>query len=536
MARRPQTIQARVAPVQPAAKDTRAGTDLAPIKGDVKTPHPDLAAMTSDYAELRDVRDGSTTVKAAGEKYLPMPSGFRAQADNSLYNAYITRAQFPDIFSPAIQGMVGIIHNRDFQIEGLDGAMEGLVESASPDGMPLEILSRRITEEVMTVGRVALLVDANEDGDSELPYIALYRAEDLINWSEERDFFVLRESFRERDGFYWTDKTRYRVLTINEDEAYQQQLFFEGVAPKEGVKTDTKGEAAETSTEQTEEPVVPTARGGGAMEEIPLVVVGSRDLSLEPDEIPLIGVARSALAIYRLDADYRHQLFMSGQETLFITGLTPDDAPSYVGAGVVVCLPAEAFAEYVGPAGTGIAAHKTAIDDERNVAAAAGAQLLDSTQKSAESGDALRIRARASTATLISVALTSAAGLEAALRHAAKFVGADADKIVVTPNLDFVDSKLTPEEIKAQMELWMNKVISYETFYDNLQRGEIASQERNAEEEQLAVAEEDAAIEDDEAALDEEGDLTEGAGDDETGDVSDEELAEMFDPELIAGD
>jgi hypothetical protein len=36
-------------------------------------------------------------------------------------------------------------------------------------------------------------------------------------------------------------------------------------------------------------------------------------------EVPLIGVAQAALAGYRLDADYRHQLYMSGQETFVIT-------------------------------------------------------------------------------------------------------------------------------------------------------------------------------------------------------------------------
>lgn len=94
--------------------------------------------------------------------------------------------------------------------------------------------------------------------------------------------------------------------------------------------------------------------------------------------------------MYRLDADYRHQLYMSGQETLVIIN---GDAPSALGAGVVLTLFASKDdhmpdAKYVGPTGTGIDAHRVAIEDERGNAATVGARLFDSEKKSAESGDA----------------------------------------------------------------------------------------------------------------------------------------------------
>lgn len=528
MAKTPGTTTVRTEPVQPASRG---------MGGDIKTMHPELSRLLPDYQEMRDARRGATAVKGEGTKYLPKPSGFQAQGDGGavLYDAYIRRAQFPEIVNPTILGMAGIVHRREYQIEGLDegSPLAEMWESASPDGLPLEALAARITEEILTVGRVGLLADMPAEG-GELPYIALYRAEDIRNWSEERDFFVLKETYRERDGFAWESKTRYRVLMM-EDGVYTVDVVDENggsLIAADDKKIDVAGEASETRPG-----LRPQLRGGNAVEAIPFTVVGSRDLSLEPDEMPLIGVARAAYAIYRLDADYRHQLFNAGQETLFITGLEVDDAPNYVGAGVVICLPDGAKAEYVGPSGEGIDAHKVAIEDERKVAAAAGAQVLDTSAKTAESGEALRIRARAATASLVSVAIASAAGLEKVLRDCARFVGYDPEKIVVKPNLDFVDSKLSPEEIAKQLDLYMNKVISYETFYDNLQRGEIASQERSAEEEMESIALEEASVVDDEGGIledefseDDELDV----GDDEYGEVSEEELARLFAPEALA--
>jgi hypothetical protein len=148
--------------------------------------------------------------------------------------------------------------------------------------------------------------------------------------------------------------------------------------------------------------------------------------------------------------------------------------------------------KYVGPAGTGIAAHRQAMLDERQNAAQAGARLFNSSEnKAAESGDALRIRFAAETATLTSIAQASAQGLEKALRHIAVMIGQDPTKVVVKPNLSFVDSTLTPADAAALVNVWQNGAISYETLYERLQRGEIASAERDHEAELALIAAEE---------------------------------------------
>ncbi|WP_103171593.1 DUF4055 domain-containing protein [Paracoccus sp. SY] len=434
------------------------------MAGTVSDKHPDWTDRADEWAMMRACARGEKAVKEAGESYLPMPSGFRAQGDGgrAMYAAYQTRAQFSEILAPTIRGMVGVIHRTEAQVE-MPASMQRLWEHATADGLPLEALHRRITGELLLTGRYALLADASSEG-SDLPWLAGYTAEALINWSPARDFFVLDESGLRRVGFRWREQKAFRVLRM-EDGRYSVETYTNETLDAEALQ--------------------PTARGGAGLTEIPLVVMGPKDLSVTPDEPPLIGVARAALAMYRLDADYRHQLYMSGQETLVIIN---GDAPQAVGAGVVITLKASSDehqpdAKYVGPAGTGIKAHRQAIQDERDNASAAGARLFDSEKKAAESGDALRIRYAAQTATLTSIALASAQGLEKALRHIAVMIGASPNEVVVKPNLSFVDATLTPTDAAALVRLWQDGAVSYQTLYENLQRGEIASAERSFEEE-----------------------------------------------------
>lgn len=428
----------------------------------VSSTHPDYADRVDEWLLMRRTHEGEDAVKDATTSYLPMPGGFRANGEQvalEMYAAYRLRARVPDLVAPTVAGMVGVIHRTEIQVEMPD-ALNSIWERATPDGLTLEAFARRITAELLLTGRYAILVDAGSDGQ---PLMAGYIAESLLNWSDERDFFVLDESGYERNGYEWREVKRYRVLEL-QDGRYVARVLDEG-----GVEFNR---------------VEVHARAGLPMREIPLVVAGARDLSLTPTSPPLLGVGRAVVSHYQLSADYRWQLYMTGQETLFVIGA---DAPEIVGAGVAHALKGEEGAQidvkYVGPAGTGIEAHRQAMADEREAAVSAGARLFESQEGRAESGEALRMRYAAQTATLTTVAQTSAQALEKALRYAAMAIGADPALVVVKPNLDFIDTKMTPAEAQALVKVWQDGAISYQTLYENLQRGEVTSAERTHEDE-----------------------------------------------------
>ncbi len=344
----------------------------------VDTKHPDYLDRADEWRLMRDSDRGETAIKSGGTLYLPKPNGFTKQPDGgtALYEAYQRRAQFPEIVQPAVMAMVGVIHQAEIKIV-IPDSMAGLWEKATADGLPLEAFHRRITAELLLMGRYSVLVDAPSSGD--MPRLAGYQAETLINWAEDRTMFVLDESGLVRNGFQWENRKQYLALTL-EDGRYVGRRYDEG-----GIVIDGKeGE--------------PTTAKGDNLTEIPFVVMGPRDLSLKPETSPCIGIARAAKSIYQLSADYRWSLFMAGQETLFIIN---GDRPEVVGSGVIVEIKGGGDgnppdAKYVGPAGTGIAAHRTAIVDEQQNAASAGARLFNSGPASATAARSLLVTSASS--------------------------------------------------------------------------------------------------------------------------------------------
>jgi hypothetical protein len=98
---------------------------------------------------------------------------------------------------------------------------------------------------------------------------------------------------------------------------------------------------------------------------------------------------------------------------------------------------------------------------------------------------------------------------------------------------------MSPQEALQLVQVWQSGAISYETLYENLQRGRIASAERTADEEQQQVDSESpdgpvpggapGAAPAPGAA----GTPSDGTG--ETPPMTDAQLAQTFDPALIAG-
>lgn len=417
-------------------------------------------ARVTDSQSIRQ-RDGrqANTIGLLWDTYLPVPGGFLsnwANGGQQMWAAYLRRAQFPEIIAPAVNSMTGIIHKNEWQVE-LPAGMEYLADAASYDGAPLETFAERLTRELLLVGRAAIGVDVSVEGGD--PYLVCHKAETLINWDE--NFFVFNESGMERNGYDWTEVVRYRVHELDGGRYVQRLLDSQG---------ELLGE------------VVPQGRGG-PLNYVPIVVAGARDITQNIEEPPLIGAADGAVAVYRLDADYRHQLYMSGQETLVVDNT---DAPSAVGPAVALEInstsdnPASVY--YVSPTCKGIEAHEKAIERGWETAARAGAKLFDS-GSAQESGEARRMRQNAESATLQTVANTAAAALEMSLKNVARMVGADPEAVAVTPPRNLLDAPMSSQDVVNMVKAWREGGFSYQTLYENLQRGQIASNERDADEE-----------------------------------------------------
>lgn len=414
----------------------------------INSKHPQYVEFSEDWQDCRDTYRGERVVKSRTTKHLPPTSGMvvdgmdlPTQPGYKAYQAYLTRASFPDLFKEAVEHFLGLMHARPPAIE-LPSALEPLRERATPNGDPIEHLLRRINEQQLVAGRVGIMMDLPRQPNptDPMPYIALYRAENMINWDSGSvaqvdrpvlNLMVLDESeFRRNASFEWEQVEQYRVLVLGDPTAneaagiYRQGLFS----------------AKDTLTFNEAQLLTPSIRGR-TLQRIPFEVINTKDIVTAPDDPPLLGLARLALTIYRGDADYRQNLFMQGQDTLVVIGgPRDDDEERRVGAGARIDLPIGGDAKYIGVNSQGLSEQRQALENDRSEGSQKAGKLATSKAKTAESGDALQTRMAGQTATLTTIALAGAMGLERLLRTCAEWVGANPDEVKVTPNLEFTDS------------------------------------------------------------------------------------------------
>lgn len=429
----------------------------------VNNANPLYSEMEEDWTKMRDTFRGSSKVKREGKKYLPPTTGHIKDgfptpnsAGTLAYEGYKDRALFHDFVSDAVEAALGILHLKPPVIE-LPSALEYLMEDATTKGEGLEAFLRRINEQQLVTGRAGLLLDMPIAPTAEpRPYLAMYHAEHIINWDDSEgdelrlgnlNLVVLNESGYQRKGvFDWEWIDRYRVLILG--DPLESEGRGSGAVYQFAVFEGRGGGNLSFDVTKLQTPSI----RGDAPRAIPFTFVNSKDIIPTPDDPPFLGLAEIALSTYRSEADYRQNLYMQGQDTLVTIGLVEEeDAPLRTGAGARIDLPMNGDAKFIGVTSDGLTEQREAINDLKAEAGQKGGQLLDSASRQKESGDALRVRVAARTATLKTIALTGALALQEQLRHAAEWVGADPSTVTVTPNLDFADDELESRALVEYM-------------------------------------------------------------------------------------
>lgn len=456
---------------------------------DVTVRHPAYDAFAPAWELMRNAFDGEDDIKKAGQKYLPLKNGLAALMESTshralamaAYEAYKARAEFPDLVALTVRGAVGTILDQAAEIE-LPAELEPLREKATRDGLTLEALHRRIATELMTAGRYGILPGIDDAGN---PYLACYVSEAIINWDVDEhqaaDFVVLDEtgSVRNRETNQWETVEQYRECYV-EGGRYKARVWT-----KVG-ETLAPGEETEALD-----------RKRRPLSFLPMVFINTNDLRPDPDDVPLYGLAKLSVRIYQLDADLRQTLHYTSEPTPMVSGYDdPQDAikngqvPQGIGGTNIWVLPKDGKGEFLEFTGAGAEAQHKEIETAYDRAVMFGAQMLAEKGGSNESGEAKRVRLDSQHSILKGIAMTSASGLEKALKNVAIWMGANPDQVKVTPNLDFFDHDLDAQTITAIVAAWQSAAISWKTTFDRLKAGGVVPEDRSAEEE-LALMDED---------------------------------------------
>ena len=456
----------------------------------VDSHHPLYDSMSDSWQSCRDCVAGQKAIHAAGERYLPKLTD---QTDSD-YQAYKTRAQFFNATWRTISALSGMIFRRPPVID-VAPSVEPYLDDVTMSGISFHILAQRATLEVLTTGRLGVLVDYPQQSVEGMtladaqklnlrPSMNTYPAESIINWkttwSRNRtvlSMVVLTESaaLEPDNEFEHKTETRYRVLDLFNNQ-YRVRVF----------RINDKKE-----DEQVGKDLFPLMNGK-PLDFIPFYFIGVDDTTPEIDDPPLNDLVDLNLDHYRLDADYKHGLHFTGLPTPVVAGYTRENENEklYVGSSSAWVFPNEnAKATYLEYTGQGLSAIQAAkASDEQNMAIL-GARLLSSEKKAVETAQTAQIHRAGESSILSAISSTISIGLTMALNTFCEWAGSPGKWSVVL-NDEFMPPEVTPQELAEWLKGWQMGApgFSDQGLFDILQKREVVMPGVTLKEEQERIA------------------------------------------------
>ena len=468
----------------------------------VDTKHKDYTEREKDWKMINDIKAGERVMKEAKTEYVPKLEGQNAEQ----YKRYIARGSFYNGFARTVQGMTGSILRKPAEVE-VPKEMNDYLENITVSNNSFTELSRTVSSEVLSTGRYGLLVDMpiSNENNKEKPYIAPYDALNILNWRSDRidgkdklTFLVLREYLEipnTEDSVFKTDEVTqirvFRLIAIDESGNDEESVNGQLVVDVYKENTNYKGKNdTRWNFDSTYEP----KKMGKRLTEIPFVFINALDSSPTPSAPPLLDLAFLNVSHWRLTVDHHHGLHFTALPTAWAAGF-PVSKEGNLKIGSLtawVSKDNKARCGFLEFSGEGLGAIKKEITDTESQMASMGGRLLREPKKGVEAAETARINQTADSVSLTTIANSISSGLTQALRYVAFWMNYNENKVNVQMNTDFIDTKLSPQDITALLQSYQRDAISLDTFLYNLKAGEVLPPHRTEDEEkELIVSEKD---------------------------------------------
>ena len=359
--------------------------------------------------------------------------------------------------------------------------------------------------EVIAVNRAGLFIDYQINSENmtiaqaqmagAMPDISYWPAETIIRAEEIKVNSALSLTSRVILSYMTIEKdpadefrdiyiSNVKVLDLDENGYYRQRHWY----------TRNESDAAGWAGG---EPIYPLMNGQ-RMRFIPFQFVDSEENTPEIKEPPLLDIVELNLADYVLSASMAHGEFLIGIPTPVIAA---DDYPTKyddngqvnsepkieLGPKGLLPLPSGSSWGFLAFNGDGLASVRQSREDKKQEMAQLGARILQPDKRVAEAAETARIHRTGEYSVLAELALSVSAAVEQVERWRAQWMGIPEDEIFVQLNTDFMPGILSGQDLTAIVGAWQSGAMSYETLFENLQRGEIIRSEKTVLEEQEAI-------------------------------------------------
>jgi hypothetical protein len=457
------------------------------VKG-VRTTHPDYDRMAAVWKKCRDVIAGQRAMHEGGPLYLPKLKDESAED----YGARKKRSDFFNGSWITVRAFVGMLFRKP-PTKDVPNALDDLLIDVTMTGKEVEAFAKALSHEALVITRYGLLVDHTPAPEGVTPItkaaatalrlrpkLALYAAESITNWREQEPgkpgqyaMVTLSEEHPiPDDRFSHKTEKRYRVLDLDDAGFYRQQLW----------RINEKGE-----DEQVGADIYPLMNGQ-KLTYVPFKTYGADGEETEVDDPALIDLIEANVALYQMNAIYRHTLYFC-PPTFYIAGYTlaENEKISIGGTAALVFPDPNAKAAFAEPEGNMIPELRNAMLDKKQEMAMAGARAIMDETKQVETLGGTQIKRNGENSALANVAITVSASIEWALGVMAEWSGAASAKITYQLNRIFLPVMMDAQTLTALIAANQAGKLSDEELFKKMQEGDIIDSDQEFEEHQAEV-------------------------------------------------
>lgn len=320
------------------------------------TKHPDYTKYAPEWQRIRDCMEGERRIVEQGTLYLPHPAKYpeKDDQDGKRYTDYQMRAAFINATGRTHESMMGLAFDKPIDVQ-LSGRLSELEENADGKCQPLTQFVRDAMSLGCSTGRGGVFVDYghpaefDENGnmvavslaaaESQPLRLKLYDEKGIINWRSvggKLTLLVLKdtEEVSNDKTFDHMTVTTWREMRIVDGKAVVRLWFrnsnSEAVTNGNGVLIP-KGDS---SLPAPDAQMLPIMWKGAPATEIPFAWLGSVNNDETIDAPPLADIASLNIKHYQAEADVAELAHITGQPTVYVTGLTPEWAREFAKDGL----------------------------------------------------------------------------------------------------------------------------------------------------------------------------------------------------------
>lgn len=466
----------------------------------------ELIDMQPIYKKIDIVLAGEEAVKKARAEFLPMPNAEDdSEANCARYNSYVGRAVFYPVASRTVEGLNGFVFARDPVIE-VPAQLKDFVSDSDGAGVGIIQSAKTTLNHILSHGRSGLFIDYPKTEGSVTveqlaegnirPTIIVYKPRHIRNWrtmvkgsKTVLSLVVLEETHDfEDDSFKITTGVQFRVLRL------EVGAVPEGKAvPTTKYKFEIwRGKDASDTEFSIVESGYPTDSKGDPLEDIAFTFVGSKDNTASIDRPPILDLVNVNLGHYRNSADYEEAVFITGQPTLVLAGLTQQwyedvmDSKVAFGSRSGIVLNVGGTATLLQCQPNTLPMEGMKHKEEQMLAL--GAKLIEPNSSTKTATEA-QIDDTSETSILSACAKNVEAAYLWALQFAALFAGVPENTVEFSINTNFDLSVMDAPTRLQLMKEWQAGQISFTEMRANLRQSGVTTQEDDVAQKEIQEAE-----------------------------------------------